>query len=91
MIKLVVFINTIVYFLDNNNRLQYDILILIIRYVINYFNFLHLHLDSASEKMVIEEDRIVTSDSAGTTVHKSMGQEFDELLYSFREKANLLG
>lgn len=41
--------------------------------------------------MVIEEDRIVTSDSTGTTVDESMGHEFDELLYSFCEKANLLG
>ncbi|GAY65512.1 hypothetical protein CUMW_241700 [Citrus unshiu] len=46
--------------------------------------------DSTNIKMVIEEDRIVTSDSTGTTVDESMGHEFDELLYSFCEKANLL-
>lgn len=85
------FINTIVNFSDNNNRLQYDILIIFISCVINNLNFLHLHLDSTNIKMVIEEDRIVTSDSTGTTVDESMGHEFDEVLYSFCEKANLLG
>ena len=79
-IRLIFFTNTIINFSDKNNRLQYDILILIFICVINYLNFRHLYLDSASEKMVIEEDRIVTSDSAGATVDEYMGQEFDELL-----------